>query len=115
MLLDEKELKPESIIDDYIAGKINIICPSLIYFEVGNGLWSAVSKKRISETVAERLFRNFIELKIKIIDPNFIETIKNANKYKLSFYDSSYLTLAINLKAQLLTFDLELNKCFRKI
>lgn len=81
----------------YLAGDINLIAPNLWLYEIINGLVSAKLKKKT-------LFLS--DLDSKLVDlinssPNLMDIsdlsslcLKNSVRYKISAYDSAYITLA---------------------
>jgi len=89
-------------------GKAILLAPTLLSYEVGNAIKSAVKQKRITELTATSLIEVFQQIKIIYFDPNIIGTISLSLKHNLSFYDASYLCLAEEQNAKLLTLDKKL-------
>lgn len=82
---------------------------SLIFYEIGNSLWKeAKLLKRI--TLEEAIFSinsivNFIEQEMTTIRPDYDHALEIAIKNNITFYDASYISLAIKLNDILVTDD----------
>lgn len=110
LLDEEKPAKIKQALTDYAQQRLDLLAPSLLKFEVGNALRSAVSRRRVSQPCARDLYQKFLKLPIKYVQTlNLAEVLNVALKHKLSFYDASYLFLAQNLDLELLTLDKKLN------
>ena len=106
LLPDEKRLPAAKNNLKLITSKKNkIISSPLLEFEVGNGIRSALLRKRIKSNSPSILIKNFNLLPIKIekIDNERVLSISITNN--LSFYDATYLFLAKSRNAVLLTLD----------
>lgn len=111
LLPDEKRKSlAEKILRAYQGSKISFLAPSLLKFEVANGLRTAVKRKRINQSLAQRLLGLFLKLRIDYQDVNFIKALNLALKLDLSAYDASYLALSRQLKLHLLSLDQKLSK-----
>lgn len=79
-----------------------LIMPELAKYEIGN----ALLYKNLELPIIIRLIEQFYVLPIKFIDEDIIiahTTVEIAHKYKISYYDASFIALAIKLKATLIT------------
>lgn len=85
-----------------------LFAPYLLLFEVGNSLRSGVLSKRITKKQALTLFSKLSDLDISLSLPPHNSTLTLAIENNLSYYDASYLALAKQLKAPLLTLDKKL-------
>ena len=106
LLPDEKRLPAAKNNLKLITSEKNkIISSPLLEFEVGNGVRSALLRKRIKSNSPSILIKNFNLLPIKIekIDNERVLSISITNN--LSFYDATYLFLAKSRNAVLLTLD----------
>jgi len=91
--------------------QLELVAPTLLKSEVGNALRSAVLQKRLTDTVAKKIFNKFLQIPItyiKTLDLKQILTL--AIKTKLSFYDATYLHTAHSFELELLTLDKKLKK-----
>lgn len=104
-LLSEDDNKVDRAIEQYRDKKIGLMSVSLLKFEVGNGIRTALLRKRINKSQAKNLYQAFLDLDIeeKIID--YTSVLNLALSRKLSYYDASYLYLARSKHLRLLTLD----------
>lgn len=105
LLPDESTDSVDKLFDKHANLECQLISCPLIIFEVCNSLRSCVLKKRISSREALILEAEFEALEIKLVDPNYSKTLKLAISKKISFYDASYIQLAVEQHATLLTLD----------
>ena len=105
-----------SLLDQYVFGELEIMAPSLLEYEVINGLMIAQKRGRIKEAVILEAVEGFINLDIKYhsLTPLYPKTIQFTRKYDISFYDASYLDLAHKEKAFLITADNRLLEACQK-
>ena len=80
--------------------------PELLYYEIGNVMLNKC-KKYIFDTIAARESLSFLSFAHKK-EVDFIKVFDLAQKHNLTFYDASYLQLAIDLKVPLATYDQQL-------
>ena len=95
------------LLDQYVSGELEILAPSLLEYEVINGLLIAQKRGRIKENIILEAVKGFINLGIKYhsLAPFYPKTLQFTQKYNISFYDASYLGLAHKEKAFLITAD----------
>lgn len=105
LLPDEKETKVDLLFQTLVKDKIKILVPEIFYFEVSNGLRSAVLRKRISFKLARKLLKNFLKLRLEKREIDWLTTFQIALKKSVSFYDAAYLSLAKKEKIPFLTSD----------
>jgi predicted nucleic acid-binding protein len=106
----------KKLIDD--SSKADIFTTDLAIYEVCNGLWKlATLIKTINLQEAQEIAALIKELTAKklIQTINFTEldlpsTLTLAQKNQLTFYDASYIAVAQNIKATLVTEDKKLCK-----
>jgi predicted nucleic acid-binding protein len=116
-LPDEKlSFSALGLLDQYVSGELEILAPSLLEYEVINGLMIAQKRGRIKETIILEAVEGFINLGIiyHSLTPLYAKTLQFAQKYGISFYDASYLGLAYREKAFLITADNRLLKTCQK-
>ena len=110
LLPDEREIKIDLLFKALTKGKTKIFIPKLFYFEVANGLRSAVIRKRISSQLAKKLLESLVKLKLEEKGINWLKAFQIALNKNISFYDASYLVLAKKEKISLLSLDKLLSK-----
>lgn len=103
LLLDQAN----HLIERHVKRDLQLLVPTLIEAEMGNVLWKAVRRKRISQQRAENSMRCFIELGIQAIPTCDLldRALQIAVDWDRSFYDSLYVALALATKTELITAD----------
>lgn len=99
--------KAISFLDQYVFGELDISAPSLLEYEVINGLVIVQQRGRIDEKTVLKAIEGFINLEIKFKQMNFFypKTLQFCRKYHLSMYDASYLALADKTRIPFVTAD----------
>lgn len=108
LLLPDENLDPTSVPSHMFA-------PTLLPYEVANGLRSATSSKRITLKLATALYQEFNKLPITYKTIDFSQVLKLAIQVKLSVYDASYLLLSRDKNLPLKTYDKQLLKLTKLI
>lgn len=107
-LLRENQKEVDKVFFQYQNGEVQLHTCTLLKFEVGNGLKSAILRKRISQKLAHLIFQTFLKLEIKEETIDWLKALKISITKGLSFYDASYYTLSKQLRCPLLTLDTSL-------
>jgi predicted nucleic acid-binding protein len=91
----------------YVSGEIRFAVPDLFWAELGNLMWKAVRQGRCEQAAAEAALRSLQERKLATVaSRDLLELAFGiATAYGRSVYDSLYVALAVQLKAQLVTAD----------
>ena len=91
-------------------GEINFIAPHLLFYEVLNGLRSAVIQKRLQLNQLAPAINQFLQLDITLQHQTntALDITKQALKLNLSVYDATYVFLAQTFKTTLYTADSKL-------
>ncbi len=115
---DEKSVVTELLLDRIQAGE-GLVVPLIWSAEVLNGLVVAARRKRISVEQGEQQtkFLNLLpmEIDVETNDRIWTDTIKLANRHRLTIYDATYLELASRRKLPLATLDKDLQKAGKKM
>jgi predicted nucleic acid-binding protein len=95
------------LIERHVRRDLQLLAPTLIEAEIGNVLWKAVRRKRISRADAANSLRRFTELGIQAVPTSDLldRTLQIAVDCDRSFYDSLYVALALATKTELITAD----------
>lgn len=110
LLPSEKSKHVDEIFTRYKEGEIKLISSHLLPFEVGNGLKTALLRKRLRVKEVKILLRAFLDLEIELEEIDTEETFKLALSQNLTMYDAAYLFLATAKRIPLLTLDTDLKK-----
>jgi predicted nucleic acid-binding protein len=107
--LDDEEhgQKALGLLDKYISDELVILAPSLLGYELINGLIIAGKRGRIKEENILKAIDGFMNLEIELknmlhLYPKMIEFCKTYNR---SAYDASYLAVAGEDSTDLITSD----------
>jgi predicted nucleic acid-binding protein len=102
-LLDQANL----LIKRHVRCELQLLAPDLIEAEIGNVLWKATRRKRISPADADTALQRFVELGIQTIPASSLlhRSLQIAIDCDRSFYDSLYVALALATKTDLITAD----------
>lgn len=116
--LDDEELgtKALNILTHYVSGDINLMAPSLIEYEVMNGLKIAQKRGRINKESLLSGIEGFFNLEITVFNASHFsnKTLDILSFFDISSYDASYLALAENEKSPFVTADKVLYNKVRK-
>jgi predicted nucleic acid-binding protein len=104
-LPDEDGSAIDRIFGRYAEGEVELTSTPLLPFEVLNGLRSALLRGRVSKETAKRLAEAFIGLEITLKPVDHKACFALSIQEDLSVYDASYVLLARQAKAQLLSLD----------
>ena len=97
--------------DDYLVHQSVLLhAPTLLLYELANGLRSAGRRARLSEDVEQQAMANLVACRIELHAPDAEEVLATARRLDLSAYDASYATLAAELGATLWTGDRRLHR-----
>ena len=82
----------------HVRRELQLLVPDLIQAEIGNVLWKAVRRNRISQAEAENSLRQFTALSIQVVPTSdlLIQALRIAVTFERSFYDSLYVALAMS-------------------
>lgn len=95
------------ILDKYVSYEVDLIVPSLLEYEILNGLLIARKRGRIQEEMVSMAVEGFLNLEIEQKNVSFFypEIFNFSEFYNLSVYDASYLALAKKESVLLVTAD----------
>jgi len=112
VLAEEEGTKVASAVERTIHANGQIFVPALFWYELGNCLLCAERRKRLSRLELSAAEGHFCRLPIVtdgIGSPEARErTYELARRHRLSYYDASYLELALRQQARLASCDAHL-------
>jgi len=108
--------KAFDLLHRFIARELNILSPSLLEYEVINGLIIAQKRGRIKDEKIHMAIEGFFDLQIDLRDlSHFYQgSLKYCVVYNRSLYDASYLALAEAEGIPLITADEGLYNAVKK-
>ena len=106
-IAEEYSERSRSILDDYLAGILELLAPDLIYSEFGNIVWKKQVFQGLSETDAYAAVEAFCVLPVRITPAVdlLVDAYRLAVTYKRSVYDSLYLALSLRENCRFVTAD----------
>lgn len=117
-LVDEYSDPVEKLIEQAINGDIEILSQSLFEYEIMNALLSARKRGRIKDEDVEsslELLHVLPRTVLSLSNNDSFRTYQLAQKHNLSYYEASYLYLALREKVRLATLDKKLIRAAEEI
>jgi predicted nucleic acid-binding protein len=113
---EEYSQKALGLLYQYISSELEILAPSLLEYEVANGLLIAQKRGRIKEENIIKAIEGFMDLEIKLKNlSHFHPRVMHYCKvYHLSVYDASYLATADVEGVTMITSDAGLHNAIKK-
>ena len=92
--------------DDFLLhGRINLAAPSLLVYELTNGMLTATRQGRISRHQAEEGLANLLSADIRLMTVDTPRIFELSLHWKVSAYDGTYLAMAEKLNSDVWTGD----------
>ncbi len=103
---DERDIRQAvALRDRHASGDIALIAPSLMSYEVVNGLVVASRKGRISPKQATEAVEDLLALGLELVEVNPVEVLALGLRYNIAAYDAAYVALAESEDCDLWTGD----------
>lgn len=104
---EEDSEKARSLLTLSEKGDILLLAPEIWEYEIVNGFASAMLKNKLYYSQSKKLLRMVLEARPQIISIHelLLESLENCHKYRISAYDSAYVTLAVKNKIILVSAD----------
>jgi predicted nucleic acid-binding protein len=108
--------KAMGLLEKYVSDRLEILAPSLLDYEVVNGLVIASRRGRIEEGQLLTAVDGFVDLGIKLKNLSMFspQVLHYCKVYNRSIYDASYLALAEDEGIPLITSDQGVYNAVRK-
>lgn len=96
-----------ALLDRYVKGEIRFVVPDLFWAELANLLWKAVRQGRCAKAAAATALAALQERELQTVPSRSLLDVAFgiATAFDRTVYDSLYVALAVQLKAQLITAD----------
>ena len=88
-------------------GDIFLLAPEIWEYEIVNGFVSALLKNKLSYLKSKKLLKMVLEARPQMISAHelLLKSLENSHQYRISAYDSAYITLAIENRIVLISAD----------
>ena len=95
------------LLDQYVKGEVRFVVPDLFWAELANLLWKAVRQGRCAKGTAKAALAALQERELQTVSSRSLLDLAFgiATTFDRTLYDSLYVALAVQLKAQLVTAD----------
>jgi predicted nucleic acid-binding protein len=105
---DEVQPKAQTLIRDHVSGKVQLVAPTLLMYEVTNAVLQAVRRERVTDEDAKAILIAVEGLGIGTESVAWQQMLPLARRFDRSAYDAAYLALAEARGEALITGDLRL-------
>ncbi len=105
--LDDEESVSQAVAlrDAAVAGRWQMLAPSLWLYEVTNGLLTAVRRQRLAARTGLQALGLLQTVGVRLADPEAGEVYETAGRFGVAAHDAAYLALATTLQTDLWTGD----------
>lgn len=91
--------------DAFAKGKIGLLAPDHMPYEVGNAIWKNKSLSQIDAIAAIKILTDF-EIELIRLTPQIAEqAMRLAREFGVTFYDAAYIIVADHFNAPLISAD----------
>ena len=111
---DEQQAQAQALVRDHISGHIELAAPTLLSYELANGVWQAERRGRISAEEGAAILTAFEDLGIALQPVAWPDVLALARQFDRTAYDAAYLALAQALGQELITGDRRLFNAVRQ-
>lgn len=93
---EEATQQADALLEDFLAGNLELLTPTLFDYEIANALRVAVTRQRLSEEDAAVALADFAQFALVRYDFSGIasRTFHLSGQHQRSAYDSAYMALA---------------------
>jgi predicted nucleic acid-binding protein len=110
---DEQQAEAQALIRDHVSGRVRLVAPTLLLYEVTNAVVQALRRERISSEEGEAILDAFEGLGIELAPVTWQQMLSLARRFDRSAYDAAYLALAEAREEPLVTGDVRLYHAVR--
>jgi predicted nucleic acid-binding protein len=92
-----------------------LLAPDLLHAEIGNVVWKRLARGQLDPARTEPILEELLAAPVKLFPVSTLmrEAVHIAHRYRRSFYDASYLALAVQESCMLVTADQRLSNALR--
>jgi predicted nucleic acid-binding protein len=105
---DEQQPQAQALIRDHVTGRIRLVAPTLILYEVTNAVVQAIRRGRIADEAGEDILTAFDGLGIETKSVTWQQVLPLAHRFDRSACDAAYLALAEARGEPLVTRDVHM-------
>ena len=108
--------EPGSELADFLLSRSDmLLAPDLLHAEIGNVVWKRLDRGELDPGKTDAILEELLGAPVKLFPVSKLmrEAVRIAHHYRRSFYDASYLALAIQESCMLITADLRLSNALR--
>lgn len=105
---DEQQSTAQSLIQDYIQGKVKLSDSILAGYEITNAIRQAERRQRINQQQVTSILTLFEGLNIPLENVDLQTVLFLARQFNRTAYDAAYLALALSTNDKFITGDLRL-------
>ena len=106
--LEDEEAVPQALAlrDDFLLhGRVSLAAPSLLAYEITNGILTAARRGRLPRNLSEEALRLLLAAGIRLLPVDPLRVFALSLRWKVSAYDGAYLTLAEQMDSEVWTGD----------
>ena len=102
---DEDQAQAQALIREHAIGRVALVAPTLLLYEVTNAVVQARRRERISDEQARSILSSFEGLGIALRPVAWQQILPLALRFDRSAYDAAYLSLSEITEQPLITGD----------
>jgi len=111
---DEDQAQAQALIREHVMGRVALVAPALLLYEVTNAVVQARRRGRISDEQTETILSSFEGLGIVLRPVTWQQILPLALRFDRSAYDAAYLALAEGTAQPLITGDSRMYNAVRQ-
>ena len=111
---DEEQAQAQALIREHVTGRVTLVAPTLLLYEVTNAVVQAWRRGRISDELTGEILTSFEGLEITLRPVTWQQMLPFALRFDRSAYDAAYLALAEASEQSLITADRRLYNAVRE-